>query len=238
MAKYRGIDVSSAQGAIDWAKVKASGLVDFAMLRSSYGWQAEGTEQYDKQFRANVKGCEDNNIPFGIYHYSYCVVPENARREARYFLKAIEGVKPDYPVFFDIEDPTHRKLTKAQCSKIAADFCDEVEKAGYRVGIYSYRNFLVDKIDQSLLDEYDIWVAETGDKTLYSGAYTMWQYSWKGQVDGIRGNVDLDMCYTDYINKENPPTGGELAAGELLELAQEKAAELNETLKQLADVIQ
>ncbi len=233
MTRLNGIDVSAAQGIIDWKKVKESGAVDFAILRSSYGWQTSGTEQYDSRFRANVAGCEANGIPYGIYHYSYCVKPENARREAQYFLKAIEGTNPTYPLWLDIEDESQTKLTKAQVTRIAADFCDEVEKAGYRIGIYSYKNFLENYIDAELLNRYDVWVAQISNINTYGGDYTMWQHSWKGKVDGIAGDVDLDICYKDYINKVNPPTGGEPTVRELLKLAESKMLEVTEILKRI-----
>lgn len=236
MAMFNGIDVSSAQGIIDWKKVKESGAVDFAILRSSYGWQEIGDSQFDKQFKANVKGCEENRIPYGIFHYSYCVKPENARKEARYFLKAIKeaGANPDYPLWFDIEDKTQAALSKAVCTKIASEFCDEIEKAGYRIGIYSYKNFLESKLEPWLLEKYDVWVAQVDvPKTTYKGEYTMWQHSWKGKVDGIAGKVDLDICYKDYINKENPPTGGEPTVRELLKEAENKSNELRDILNQI-----
>ena len=236
MAEFKGIDVSSAQGIIDWKKVKESGAVDFAILRSSYGWQAVGDSQFDKQFMANVKGCEENKIPYGIYHYSYCVRPENARKEAQYFLKAIKaaGANPDYPLWFDIEDETQVALSKAVCTKIAAEFCDEIEKAGYRIGIYSYKNFLESKLEPWLLEKYDVWVAQVDvANTTYKGDYTMWQRSWHGKVDGIAGEVDLDICYKDYINKVNPPTGGEPTVRELLKLAESKMLEVTEILKRI-----
>lgn len=237
--KLYGIDVSSAQGVIDWKKVKESGKVDFVILRSSFGWQSEGTSQYDARFKENVKGCEENAIPYGIFHYSYCTRPENARKEAQYFLKAIKdaNANPDYPLWFDIEDPSQAKLTKEQITSIASDFCDEVEKAGYRIGIYSYKNFLEGKIEPWLLEKYDVWVAQLTDFVTYKKDYTMWQYSWRGKIPGIDGDVDLDICYKDYLNKENPPTGGDLTINELLEIAEVKTLEVIETLKQINDII-
>jgi len=198
MAELNGIDVSSAQGVIDWAKVKASGEVDFVIIRTSYGWSTLPDAQTDKFFRANVAGCEEQGIPYGLYHYSYCIRPENARREAQYFLNTIKDTHPTFPVFMDIEDPSQQKLDRSTLTQIAYDFCDEVEKAGYYVGIYSYKNFLENNLDMSALSRFDVWVAQLSAVNTYNGSYGMWQHSWSGSVSGINGSVDLNTAYRNY----------------------------------------
>jgi len=198
MAEFRGIDVSAVQGTIDWARVKSSGLVDFAILRSGYGWSYAPGRQADRFFTANVEGCEKHGIPYGIYHYSYCVRPENARREARYFLDIIRDARPVYPVFMDIEDPSQAKLPRAVLTQIAYDFCDEVERAGYYTAIYSYKNFLETHLDMAALARVDVWVAQIASENSYRGPHGMWQYSWTGSIPGIRGDVDLDIAYRNY----------------------------------------
>lgn len=202
MADYiaRGIDVSQAQGVIDWAAVKASGLVDFAIIRTGFGWRENSDSQVDKQFAANVKGCEENGIPYGFFHYSYCTNPVNARKEAKYMLNIIKGTNPTYPVWFDIEDPSQSEnLTWQQLTSIAMDFCDEVAEWGYYPGIYSYKNFLENHLNMKGLARFDTWLAQVDvPKPTYNGSYGMWQYSWKGSIPGIRGDVDLDYAYKDY----------------------------------------
>ena len=74
-----------------------------------------------------------------------------------------------------------------------------MEKQGYYVTIYSYASMLNDKLDSKLYDKYDVWVAHTGvSKPSFSHSYGMWQYSWKGSVKGISGDVDLDHSYVSY----------------------------------------
>ena len=202
MADYiaRGIDVSQAQGVIDWAAVKASGLVDFAIIRTGFGWRENSDSQVDKQFAANVKGCEENGIPYGFYHYSYCVKPVNARKEAKYMLNIIKGTNPTYPVYIDIEDPSQSEnLSWQELTSIASDFCDEIREWGYYPGVYSYRNFLENHLNMRALQSYETWVAEVDvTKPTYSGKFGMWQYTWNGSIPGIVGNVDLNYCYKDY----------------------------------------
>ena len=198
----KGIDVSEFNGVIDWAAVKASGKVDFAIIRSGLGWtDGDLALRRDKQFEANIKGCEANGIPYGIYHYSYCLRPENARKEAQYVVRLIQasGAKPLYPIWLDLESEAQIPLGKTALTGLAADWLDELERAGYYTGIYSYRAFLENYLDMDKLSEYDVWLAEvdfTAPK--YRGAYGMWQYSWKGKVPGINGDVDLDFAYREY----------------------------------------
>ncbi len=101
----QGIDVSYAQGNIDWAKVKASGVA-FAMIRACYGWDDDS--QIDRYFRANVQGCEAVGLPYGLYHYSYAQTPEDAQKEAKFFLRVIDGCRPEYPVAFDLRTAASR----------------------------------------------------------------------------------------------------------------------------------
>ena len=88
----KGIDVSEFNGVIDWAAVKASGRVDFAIIRSGLGW-TDGNLAFrrDKRFIENIRGCEENGIPYGIYHYSYCLKPESARKEAQYVVRLLRS---------------------------------------------------------------------------------------------------------------------------------------------------
>ena len=198
----KGIDVSEFNGVIDWAAVKASGKVDFAIIRSGLGWtDGDLAIRRDKQFEANIKGCEANGIPYGIYHYSYCLRPENARKEAQYVVRLIQaaGAKPLYPIWLDLEAEAQIPLGKSALTGLALDWLDELERAGYYAGIYSYRSFLENYLDMDKLSEYDVWLAEVDvNKPKYSGEYGMWQYSWKGGVPGINGDVDLDCAYKDY----------------------------------------
>lgn len=191
-----GIDVSYAQGKIDWSK--AAKEIDFAIIRSSLGWtDGDISLRRDARYPENVVGCETNNIPYGIYHYSYCLMPENAKREAEYFLKVINGSNPAMGVWLDIEDNKQIPLGKTALTKIAKDFCETVKAAGYDIGIYSYKSFLENYLDMSQLD-YPVWVAQVNvNQPTYKGDYIGWQYSWTGQIAGINGDVDLDYWYIE-----------------------------------------
>ena len=193
MLRY-GIDVSKHQGNVDWSKVKASGKVEFAILRAGIGTAK------DIRFEAYYQGAKENNIPVGAYWYSYAVTTAQAVQEAEAFLNVIKGKQFAYPLYFDLEEPKQFALGRNQCSEVAKAFLNTLEKAGYFAGLYASKSHLEDYVTQEVRNRYTVWVAHYGVKqTTYSGAYGMWQYSDKGTVSGIPDNqVDFDICYKDY----------------------------------------
>ena len=194
-ALKKGIDVSAHQGKIDWKKVN----VDFAILRAGFG---KVISQKDEQFEANYSGAKTAGIPIGAYWYSYAMTPDEARQEADVFLEVIKGKQFEYPVYFDIEEQKQLALGKEKVSAIIKAFLEKVEKAGYWVGLYMSASPLTDCVTDDIKNRYAVWVANVGvSKPAYSGAYGMWQYSWKGSVPGINGDVDMDYAYVDYPAK-------------------------------------
>lgn len=195
----KGIDVSKHNGNIDWQKVKASGIVDFAILRAGYGKLAS---QNDTQFERNYAGAKAVGIPIGCYWYSYAKTVSEARQEAYVFLQVIKGKQFEYPVYLDFEEQSQFKTGKNNCSAMARVFLEIVENAGYFTGIYSSKSGLENYITPEIRNRYTVWVAHVNvSKTTYSGAHDIWQYSWKGRVSGITGNsgdVDMNYCYRDF----------------------------------------
>lgn len=199
---YRGVDVSKYQTNIDWKAVKADGI-DFAMIRAGYGKVAN---QKDPYFEQNMKNAKAAGIACGTYWYSYATTPAEARQEAELFASVIQGYQFEYPVVLDIEDKVQTALTKEQVSAVINAFCEVMESKGYYVSLYSYASFLNTYVYQSVLEDYDIWVAHFNvSRPSYSKtSYGMWQYSNSGNINGINGNVDLDYsykCYPDLMTK-------------------------------------
>lgn len=199
---YMGVDVSKYQTNIDWNAVKASGI-DFGIIRAGYGKVAS---QKDPYFEQNMKNAKAAGIACGTYWYSYAKTPDEAKQEAELFASVISGYTFEYPVVLDIEDPSQATLSKEQISSIITAFCDVMESKGYYVSLYSYASFLNDKVYPSVLENYDIWVAHTGvSRPSYTKtSYGMWQYSHKGSVNGISGEVDMNYsykCYPDLMTK-------------------------------------
>ena len=136
----QGIDVSYYQGNINWSAVASSRNVDFAIIRTGYGGE-NWAEQVDTCFEQNYAGATGNNIPVGVYHFSYATDVEMAKREAQFCLSILDGRPLDYPVFYDIETAQHRNMSSSQLAAIVTAFCDIIEAAGYTPAIYSSPTF-------------------------------------------------------------------------------------------------
>ena len=188
----KGIDVSYCQNKIDWDAAKASGLVDFAILRAGYGKEAN---QVDTQFNRNYAACKRLGIPVGVYWYSYATTAAEAEQEAKVCLQTIQGKQFEYPVAFDIEEARSLPQADALCTA----FCSALEKQGYYAAIYTFKSALENNIRAAIKSRYDIFLSHIGvQQTDYAGPYGLWQYSWTGRIPGISGDVDLDYAYKDY----------------------------------------
>jgi len=199
--KY-GIDVSSWQGDIDWNKVAADG-VDFAMIRVGYTGYSLGNINVDANFEKNIKGALDAGLKVGVYYFSQAVSAAEARKEARFVLDTIEGYNITYPVVFDWESINSASARTTGVSgdtlTLAADsFCSMIEGAGYRPMVYFYQEIGYLKYDLTALDSYDFWLAEYSDAPGFYYDFQMWQYTSKGKVDGIEGDVDMNICFKRY----------------------------------------
>lgn len=191
----KGIDVSEFQGKIDWKKVKNSG-VEFAILRCGYGM--DFLNQDDVEYERNANECERLGIPYGVYLMSYANTVEKARSEAKHVLRLIEGRKISLGVWYDIEDNgTSGAINKETLTNIINTFCNTIKNAGNRVGVYANLNWLENKIEKTIKDNYDIWVAQYYSKCEYEGKYIMWQHTSSGKVNGISTNVDMNILYED-----------------------------------------
>ena len=188
----KGIDISHHQGEIDFNSLK--GNIDFAMVRTSYGSFYE-----DKKYKQNIKGLERINVPYGFYHFSYATSVESAKKEAEGFINIIKKYNPTYPIVIDIEWSNRTENVKADTLiSITDTICSMIEKAGYYAMIYANLDYFNNKLNDSRLDKYDKWLAEWKSNPTYKKSFGIWQYSSKGQIPGIKGNVDLNISYKDY----------------------------------------
>ncbi len=190
----KGIDVSVHNGSINWQKVKNAGI-QFAILRAGYGRELS---QKDARFEENYRNAKAVGIPVGAYWYSYAMSEDEARLEADVFLSVIKGKQFEMPVYFDLEEKKQFDLGKEKVSAIMRAFLEKVEKAGYFVGLYGSASSLTTHTADDIKSRYTIWLAHWTEQTNYSGAYGIWQYSSEGKVNGISGNVDIDICYNDF----------------------------------------
>ena len=187
--RLEGIDVSYHQGSINWSKVKAAGI-DYAILRCGFGQDL--VNQDDSMWEKNADACTELGIPFGAYLYSYATTEAKAVGEAKHVLRLIENYDLQYPVYYDIEDASQKKLGKEKLGKIAKAFADVIEDAGYEVGIYASYSWFNSYLTADVFDNYSRWVARYNTYCGYEKDYHMWQYSSSGKVNGVSGNVDMD----------------------------------------------
>lgn len=202
-AQAFGIDVSQWQGEIDWARAKAAG-VQFAIIRCGYGTAERG--DIDTQFLANVNGCRENGIPFGIYLYAIARDASEATAEANRTLELLNaaGITPDelkYPVYYDMESDNQKATDATTRGDMAENFCYTLSEAGFTPGIYASHYWFANLLTDARFDNWTRWAAsypgegEEGATSSYSGPHDMWQCMSRGVVDGIEGRVDIDFDY-------------------------------------------
>lgn len=193
-----GIDVSKWNKEIDWDKVKEAG-VEFAIIRVGYRGATTGALIEDPYFETNIKGAIRAGIPVGVYFFTQAVNTVEAVEEASMVTALCRDYKISYPVFIDVEglggSGRADGLDVETRTAVSKAFCATMESAGYRAGVYSSRNWLNDMLDMNELRDYIVWLAEYRDVPIYQGYYHMWQYTSKGSVDGIEGNVDFNLSY-------------------------------------------
>ena len=199
--KKKGIDVSKCQGRIDWPAVKRDG-VEFAMIRAGYGMY---DHQKDPFFDRNVRGAQAAGIHVGAYHYSYAKSLDDARREAELFLSWLSPHTLDYPAAFDIEDNSQIGLSPELLTSITETFCDRIAAAGYLPMVYANKYWLQNKLIDSRIRRYELWLAHYVTATDYDKPHGIWQCTSRAQIPGINGNCDLDWCYKDYAARTAPP---------------------------------
>lgn len=191
----KGIDVSAWQSTIDWAKVKNSGI-QFAILRIGYA------TTIDKTFETNYLNAKKVNMPIGVYLYSYAKSVEGAKNEANAVIRWLKGKSLELPVYYDIEDKAQASLSKETRTKMCEAFCNTIEAAGFWAGIYSNKNWAENYVDGTKLGKrYTYWIAQYASKCTYKGNFDIWQHTSSGKVNGINGNVDMNIMYRDLISE-------------------------------------
>ncbi len=192
-----GIDVSKWQGNIDWNAVKAAG-VQYVIIRVGYRGSTAGALIDDSKFASNIQGAKAAGLGVGVYFVTQAVNDVEAVYEASMVLDRIKGYSLEYPVFLDVEPSNGRgdKIDKATRTAVCIAFCETIRNAGYTPGIYANKTWFETKMNTSQLSSYKIWVAHYSSVCGYTGRYDYWQYTDKGRIAGVSGNVDLDLKYT------------------------------------------
>lgn len=196
----RGIDVSKWQGTVDWESIKKTGKVEFAILRAGY---ASSDVQKDPQFERNYSECARLDIPVGAYWYSYATTVTQAMREMQCFLRALDGKRFAYPVYFDQEyESSIKALTTGQRTAIVKAAMEVLEDAGYYAGLYCSRDWINNYLYAEQLTSYDLWVADytSAEPSPTKLPYGMRQTDSKNSlgVPGFGASLDCDVAYKDY----------------------------------------
>ena len=204
----RGVDVSKYQGTIDWAKVKAAGI-DFAMIRVGARGYGSAQLMLDDNFVTNIMGARAAGLETGAYFFSQATTEEEAVEEANFTVGALMNYGATYPVAIDVEWIENDRartddLTAEERTDLAVKYCETVKAFGYKPMIYATRDMLIAGMLPDKLKDYDVWLSddyrpEVG--TDYPYEFNMWQYTKKGSVDGIPGEVDINISFVNYKEK-------------------------------------
>lgn len=196
-----GIDVSKHQGKIDWEKVAADGI-EFAFIRGGFRGSSEGKLVEDEYFVANIEGARKYGIDVGVYFYTQAVSVEEAEEEAAFLLELLEPYELTYPVVLDLEEVEGKsrtdEMTQEEFTDAALAFLETVEDAGYQSMIYGNLKTFFLMLDMERIADYDKWFAYYQTPVYFPYEFTIWQYSSTGTVNGIKGNVDMNICMEGY----------------------------------------
>lgn len=194
MKEYHGADLSKHNRVTSFEELARQ--VDFVILRAGGNF---GGYYRDSRFEEYYNGCKLNNIPLGCYYDAgkEFIGAEKGKAYADHFLQLMSGKQFEYPVYLDIE------VTPRQYKRLITDaavvFCRELETSGYFAGIYaSDISGFKELLDITRVAPFCKWVARYGKKPSYVRNYDMWQYTSKGAIPGVVGNVDRDICYRNY----------------------------------------
>lgn len=201
IAKYKnenneiGIDVSKWQGNIDFNKVKNAGA-SFVMMRIGVQKKALGELEIDQFYLQNIKNAKEAGLKVGVYLYSIATSKDEAIKHANWVINTLDGEKLDLPVVFDWESWSKWnsfKISFHEINSIANNYLSTVKNAGYEGMLYSSK-FYLENIWENKMN-FPVWLAHYTERTSYQGKYIMWQLCNNGRIDGINGDVDIDILY-------------------------------------------
>lgn len=211
------VDVSSYNGVVSWEKAKAYGCQGaiLKIIRKDLN--------RDKKFNENYAACNENEIAWGVYNYSYATTATKAKSDMELvcdILDKIDKTHFEYGVWFDIEDKVQAALSKAKIAEIINAAQEVVESRGYVFGVYTGKSYYEEHIDRKLVKCNNLWIARyyQGDKRMQiatnpdeekkpAAANIAWQYTSKGRFpkiisSGNSGNFDLNVLYKEPVAKK------------------------------------
>lgn len=194
------IDVSKFQGDIDWQRVKDDG-VEAAYIRLGYRGYSSGEIVVDEKYEDNISACNELGIDCGVYFFTEAVNEEEAREEADFCIENLGEYSTALPIAIDVEESAN--LSKSRTKDLSMEqrtlnviaFCERIREKGYEPIIYGNLKSLMIMMDISSLEDYDKWFAYYHYPLRFPYKIKMWQYSATRKVDGIEGDVDLNLMF-------------------------------------------
>ena len=201
LESYAGVDVSLYQGDIDWEQVADSGI-RFAMVRLGYrGWGQAGRLVEDENAKKNLAGARAAGLQVGAYFFSQALSREEVDQEIEFMLNILEDFDLDMPIVLDWEIPVAEARTAGMDPVTLTDMLDYFARVmndkGFETMVYFNWNMSKNLLYLSELEDYPFWLALYQDRMTYPWKVEMWQYTDKGRVPGINGNVDLNVYMPD-----------------------------------------
>lgn len=199
---YKGIDVSSYQGAIDWNQVRADG-VDFAIIRTTLRGYGTGRLVEDEIFEANMQGALAAGIHVGVYVFSQAITEEEVIEEAQSAIDSLAPYGTGYPIIIDVERISGSQgrmdaLTPSERTDMIVKFAEVVRNAGYKPYVYYNTEMSIMYVDLTRLEDIPKWYASYSSDFFYPYDIDILQYSATGRVKGITGDVDMDICFKPF----------------------------------------
>lgn len=214
-----GVDVSTYQANVNYDAAVNKGKVEFAILRAGYGRESY---QKDDRFEEHYKGFRKYGIPMGAYQYSYARDVAGAKAEAAVMLEWIRGKDFKLPIFYDMEESSVAALGKDRCTEMALAWCEAIEAAGYRAGVYANTNWWRNYLDlESIGDWYVVWCAQWSTSRPSISGVDIWQfggdtnYIRSSHLEGFGGAVDQNYLLNDSLLSGNAPVKQEKTVEQL-----------------------
>lgn len=198
----KGIDISSHQGEIEWDLV-AGDDVDFVFIRALYRGYESGKLVEDTEFKTNIEGATSHGIKAGAYIFTQAVTQAEVDEELDMLWGLLQNVDLELPIVVDVEEAGEGsgrmdQLSIAERTDLIKYYCESIKEAGFKPMIYYNINGALLMLDLKELEDYEKWFAVYDTQFYYPYAYSVWQYSNTGSVNGIEGNVDLNLSFKDF----------------------------------------
>lgn len=193
------IDISTFDRSVNFEKMKAAGIAG-VIIRAGYATEV------DAYWMEHIKGANASGMPAGVYWFSYAYTRDMARAEAQACLRAIKPYRITLPVYFDFEGDSMAyakkqgvTVSRSLLNSMAETFCDAIETAGYKAGIYFNKDYRLSKYYESTLKKYSKWYAYYNSTLDYTEGVDLWQYTSTAEVPGVPAPQE-DMNY--LLNEE------------------------------------